>query len=804
MIRLCVATAARRRWRALLVTALVLGVLGGAALGAFAGARRTASAYPRFLAAGNQSDLAINNFTDDGSDGAVLADFPEIEEIHSWAAFNLAPIAEDGTPDFESAGGESVGSIDGQYFTQDRLAIVDGRMSDPDEVGEVVVSEFARELEGYDVGDQLHLGIFTDEQLEGLFDEEDAPAPFAEVDVTVVGVGVFPDEVVQHESDRIPRYLFTPAFSAAHAEAASYTWHHLELQRGEADVAAVESRYVAAREDASGAVFRDHAEDVARAQTAIRPAALALAFFGAAMALAAIALVGLALARQVRTDVDTDDLLRALGAPRRDIAAKAVLLAAIPVVAGAALAVIVAVLVSPTMPVGPVRRIEIDRGFSVDWAVLGLGALAIVACLLLVAVVAVATQDRARARARVTRPSRAVQLAAAAGLRPPAVAGARLALEPGRGRTAVPVRSVLAGTSLAITALVSALCFAASLDALVSTPRLYGWDWDATLLDTAGYGVIDVEALGAMVDDDPRIDGWAPVYFGADDIDGHNVPMIGLEPGAAVGPPILTGRAATTAEEIVVGSATLAALGKELGDEVELNGGGVPAIVRIVGTATLPTLGQVHGNHPSLGIGAIVAPELVPGALDDGAASPAAFLRYADDVDPAAVEAWLGEATQDIGEFPGSTEVFRSRRPAEIANSDDIGATPAVVAGALAVAALVALALVLTVSISRRRRDLALLKVLGFTRGNVSTAVAWQASITIVLGLVIGIPLGVLAGSWLWRLFAEELDVVPTATVPIAALAALAAAAFLLCNVVAAAPARIAGRTRAAVALRSE
>ena len=121
-----------------------------------------------------------------------------------------------------------------------------------------------------------------------------------------------------------------------------------------------------------------------------------------------------------------------------------------------------------------------------------------------VAVVAIATQ--ARARTGMTRPSRPVRAMAAAGLRPAAVVGTRPALEPGAGSTAVPVRSVLAGTVFAIAALVAALCFAASLEALVSTPRLYGWDWDTTLLDTAGYGGIDPDATAELLDDDPRIE----------------------------------------------------------------------------------------------------------------------------------------------------------------------------------------------------------------------------------------------------------------------------------------------------------
>jgi len=801
VIRCCVAAGLRRRWRALLVTVLVLGVLGGASFAAFAGARRTASAYPRFLEAGHPSHLAINNFSDQGSEDSIFDTFPEVERTRTWLAFNLAEVDADGVPQF-NGGGEAAGSLDGQFFTQDRVGIIAGRLADPAQVDEVVVNEFARQLEGYDVGDTLHVGVYTDAQLEDEAFFEAPTPPYDELDVTVVGVALFPDEVVQDQSDRIPRYLLTPAFTGREIEAASYAWHHVVLRGGDADVPAVQDRFVSLLPEDSGAVFRVHSADVARAQRAVRPLALALAILGAAAAATAIALVGQGLVRQVRSEAGNDDVLRALGARRSTIWGTALVLAGLPVLAGTALAVAIATAASPATPIGPVRRIEVDRGLTVDWTVLGVGVLALVLALFTVVIVAIATQDRARKR--VARPSRPVQVAASAGLRPAAVVGTRLALEPGTASTAVPVRSVLAGTAIAIAALVAALCFAASLDALVRTPRLYGWDWDATLLDTAGYGGIDPDAAAALLDGDPRIEDWAAVYFGADDIDGHNVPLLGIDPGARVGPPILTGRAAAAADEIVVGTGTLDALGKEVGDEVQLDGGGRPTAVRVVGTAAFPTIGQTHGNHPSLGVGALVAPDLVPGALTDNLGPPAVFVRYEDGTDPDDTEAWLREETLGIGEFPGSTEVFRSRRPAEIVNSDDIGAAPAFVAAILGIAALASLALVLSVSTSRRRRDLALLKALGFTRRDVSTAVAWQATVTVAIGLAVGVPIGVAVGSWVWRLFAEQLYVVPSPKVPVVALAVLAVVAVVLCNLVAAAPGRAAGRTRAAIALRTE
>jgi len=70
---------------------------------------------------------------------------------------------------------------------------------------------------------------------------------------------------------------------------------------------------------------------------------------------------------------------------------------------------------------------------------------------------------------------------AGAGLPVTAAAGVRLALEPGRGRTAAPVRSALAGTALSVLAVTAALTFGANLLHLVNTPRLYGQRWDAAI-----------------------------------------------------------------------------------------------------------------------------------------------------------------------------------------------------------------------------------------------------------------------------------------------------------------------------------
>ena len=104
----------------------------------------------------------------------------------------------------------------------------------------------------------------------------------------------------------------------------------------------------------------------------------------------------------------------------------------------------------------------------------------------------------------------------------------------------------------------------------------------------------------------------------------------------------------------------------------------------------------------------------------------------------------------------------------------------------------------------RRRRDLAVLRTLGFTRRQLGACIAWQATATTAVALVVGLPLGVLLGRSLWDAFARTIYVVPEATVPVASLALLVAVAFVLANILAWGPSREAARTPAALALRAE
>ena len=162
----------------------------------------------------------------------------------------------------------------------------------------------------------------------------------------------------------------------------------------------------------------------------------------------------------------------------------------------------------------------------------------------------------------------------------------------------------------------------------------------------------------------------------------------------------------------------------------------------------------------------------------------------------------IADATSNAANFGVTVETVQ--RPAEIVNYRTMGTTPALLGAALAVGAVVALELTLVTSVRRRRRDLALFKTLGFTRRQLLAVVAWQASVAAVIGVLVGVPLGIAVGRWLWVLFADQIHAVPHPTVPVPTVLLIALGALVLANVVAAIPGRIAAHTPTAFLLRAE
>jgi ABC-type lipoprotein release transport system permease subunit len=143
-------------------------------------------------------------------------------------------------------------------------------------------------------------------------------------------------------------------------------------------------------------------------------------------------------------------------------------------------------------------------------------------------------------------------------------------------------------------------------------------------------------------------------------------------------------------------------------------------------------------------------------------------------------------------------------KPNDLVNFGRVQNFPLFLALLVALMAAATLAHVLVTSIRRRRRDLAILKTLGFQNGQLTTTLAWQSTTLAIIAILIGVPLGVAAGRWVWTTFADQLGILPSPAVPVMALFIIIPATVLLANVIAYLPGRAAGRVKAATVLRTE
>jgi hypothetical protein len=823
-----------QRWPGYLAIALLVGLVGGVAMASIAGARRTESSYPTFLAGTNPSDLLVQPSTSVSCTSgfiAQIARLPHVKRVscaNSYGAETLTPSG--GLSQVLLAQVELVASTDGEFSRQDRVTITAGRSADPSRADEIVATPTAAAFLGLHVGSHFAIGAWRTTQT-GL-------TPYRVIHATLVGVGVFNTQVIQDDIDRgnTGFLLGTPAlFRQLTACCTGGTYDGIAITGGSRYDTTVEheyahllttSSYTAAGGGEQLQVY-DTATIEAEAQRAIAPEAIALGVFGGIAALAAI-LIGIqAVSRQLRAHSDEGVVLRAVGAGPAITSSDGLLGILSAVVVGSLLAAVLAVALSPLAPFGPVRTVDPSPGLGFDWTILGLGVLVLVLGIGGWAVLVAYRQAPHRVSARGhARPdsSGIVTLAIASGLPVAGIAGLRFALEGRRGRSTAPVRSVIVGAVLAITVATATLTFGASLHTLVSHPNLYGWNFDDAYYSTDGYGPVPTSIVAPRLARDHAVETTTGVYFATVEIAGHVVPLLEEPAHAPIAPPVLTGHPVDGAGQIVLGSATLAQLHKKLGETVVVQGDGLPARrMVIVGTATLPTIGTVLGVHPTMTTGAVIPTSGVPKALLDqfgpDSGPNALFIRIRPGADPTTATRELANiareslrqtitpqfvAAEGPNAYGGTLQLLGPQRPAEIVNYRAMGTTPGLLAGGLAVGAVAALGLTLVASVRQRRRELALLKSFGFLQRQLAEAVAWQSTVIVLIGLVAGIPLGIALGRFLWQLFAHQLSAVVDPTIPALPIVLVAVGALVLANLVAALPGRSAARTPTALVLRAE
>ena len=210
---------------------------------------------------------------------------------------------------------------------------------------------------------------------------------------------------------------------------------------------------------------------------ATRYEAACLLAFALAALVAALFLIGQSVARYTSATVADLQVLQAVGLTPRQAVASAAAPPLLAAAAGATLGVAAAIVASRWMPIGAASYTEPHPGIDADWLILGPGWVLAPALVAAGSAAAAALVLAARRRRAVPRRSGVAAAAAAAGLGVPVVVGARFALEPGRGRSAVPVRPALLGAVAGVLGVLAAFTFAAGVSDAAANPARFGQTW---------------------------------------------------------------------------------------------------------------------------------------------------------------------------------------------------------------------------------------------------------------------------------------------------------------------------------------
>jgi ABC-type antimicrobial peptide transport system permease subunit len=350
------------------------------------------------------------------------------------------------------------------------------------------------------------------------------------------------------------------------------------------------------------------------------------------------------------------------------------------------------------------------------------------------------------------------------GSSPTAMAGAAMALRPGRAERAVPVRSAFVAATIAIIGVVGGLVYTKGLEKLSTDPQRWGFTSDAFVSTSQG------DETYQRLLDERDVTGLASFSFGLAIIGGRSVSALGLDSirGAGIGYEVIVGRAPTADDEVVLGRDALHTLGKHVGDEVEADGVDGTIRLRIVGQAAFPSLDGRGSLSGAAGFTRTGFDSLSTNADDN---LQQTLVDFAPNVDRAELYERLGIASDDVAE---------PVMPSEIANLQSIRSLPKLLAAFLAALGLAALGHAMVTTAARRRRDLAIDRTLGFRVRQVGATMVWQSVSLIGFAVVVGVPLGVITGRLIWTTVSRDVGVRVENPIPAFALLVVAAAALAI------------------------
>lgn len=788
----------RRRARSLVVLTLLLAFSCALVLAVTAGARRDGSAMQR-LRAGSLPATALMLPNTPGFDWDAVRALPNVEAVGEFplgAAFGV-----------EGIDGEDIGfptASPEAYRDLERGVVLAGRRIDNSKVDEAFANEAFMRKYHLQVGDSLTARMFTAQQLKAHSSDKSPPdagiAKGPTQTLRIVGVLQIPwtfEVGGGSEAGMVTSYAFYDKYRTNLVNPGPFNYINalVRLRGGQSDLPQFEADLAQStgRNDIEVTDLTAGAKRVTNATSFERDSLL---LFALCAAVAALLIVGQAIVRYTASAVTDLDVLRALGLTRRESVLAAVGGPVLAAVAAAAASVVGAYLASAFFPIGIGAKVEPDPGRHADWAILAPGALVLVLAVALIAYVTAVNSLGRRGAGVAFRRSTVATWTSRLGLPVPMTLGTRLALETGRGRTAVPVRPAMVGAVAGVLGLVAAATFHVGLADAVSTPERYGQTWQAggfLGLNGHDFGKPAEIASGlAGLTERPEVAGVNDTQLVPVTIDDKSLTLFELAPlGGGVTPVSIEGREPQADDEIALAPLTAKQLGVEPGQRVEVKGERNLSLV-VSGITFVPA--AVHNEYDE---GAWVTSATMSRLYPSGFFKFHLILvRFTAGTEASAAIAAINKDT--------TFALEPDTPPGDVVNLNNVRLLPTLMGTFLALLAIGAVGHALATAVHRRRHDMAVLRALGLTHPQVRATVAWQATTLAIVGLVFGIPLGLALARTLWRIVAERTPVQYVPPLAVLVLILVVPLSVLTANILAAYPGHRAVRQRIGTVLRAE
>jgi len=791
----------------------VVGIASGVTMAAAAGARRSDTAYGRFLDWSHAPQLTVSGCHVSGSDAtsakectdaqtdAALARvrrLPFIQESALFGFLEVAPELPDGARpsflaflpvvDMEGALGREV----------PRVKVLHGRLPRRTARDEAAIGLLTAERFHLSPGDDLRL-YSTSSGSEG---------PLVDT-VRVVGVYAAPGELPSASGPEGNSFLLTEAFGRAHHALIHSADGGLLLRLRPGTPA----KQAEAAIHGAGLDTQDQSFLTSGIEKTIRVETIALVLLGVVVGSVGLVVVGQMLRRQATAGGEERATFWALGGDRQDDRRVGLLRGLVAGGVGAGVGAAVAISMSPLFPVGIGRVADPGVGVHVDGVALAIG---IAVTMAVVVVLALATSAH---HVRGGDPERYAPRTSGHPWQLPAndpavLVGLYLARPDRSGGRVSPARTSLASLVVVVVVLAATAVTLASFDHLVSRRDLAGATWQAAVLppDEGSAGIATaletarrVPGVAAVTSGSWATNGYGVPYSSPTGggvasgiyVNGHRVDAQFFGDDGPIRPAIQRGRAPERSGEIALGGKTLAALGVGIGDHVQVSlGPALPSIDGVVIGQTVLASPYFFDFASGTGAATVASTLSALGAHEDPA-SDVVLVRYARGAD--------GLRTFNAVERAlGTQAAFETADRHSVSGLGRIRLVPVLLLIGLLALVAAAIAHVLLVSITDHRRDVAVLRAIGFTRPQSWSSVTIHAAVVTVAACAVGVPLGVIIGRAAWSRIAASLYVVARPMAPVEMLGVICIALLAVAIAASLVPASRAVRLKPARVLRAD